>query len=68
MKGLVQMEIILIATIGKNYELGRNNCLIWHIPEDLEFFRKMTMGKKIVMGKKLLNLYQNCYLGENILF
>lgn len=52
MKGLVQMEIILIAAIGKNYELGRNNCLIWHIPEDLEFFRKMTMGKKIVMGKK----------------
>ncbi len=46
------MDIILIAAIGKNNELGKENQLIWHIPEDLAFFKKMTMGKTIVMGRK----------------
>ena len=46
------MEIILIAAIGKNYELGKENHLIWHIPEDLNFFKNITMGKTIVMGRK----------------
>ncbi len=46
------MEIVLIAAIGKNNELGKDNQLIWHIPEDLAFFKKMTMGKTIVMGRK----------------
>ena len=46
------MDIILIAAIGKNNELGKENQLIWHIPEDLAFFKKMTMGKSIVMGRK----------------
>jgi dihydrofolate reductase len=46
------MDIILIAAIGKNNELGKENQLIWHIPEDLTFFKKMTMGKTIVMGRK----------------
>ena len=46
------MEIILIAAIGKNYELGKDNHLIWRISEDLDFFKKITMGKKIVMGRK----------------
>lgn len=33
-------------------ELGKNNKLIWYLPEDLKFFRKMTMGKTIIMGRK----------------
>ncbi len=46
------MKISIIAAIGKNNELGKENQLIWHIPEDLAFFKKMTMGKTIVMGRK----------------
>ena len=46
------MEIILIAAIGKNYELGKDNHLIWRISEDLDFFKKITMGKKNCYGKK----------------
>lgn len=42
----------LIAAIGKNNELGFNNDLIWHIKEDLSFYRSMTMGKNIIMGRK----------------
>ena len=44
------MEITLIAAIGKNNELGKNNDLLWKIPEDLQFFKKTTMDKTILMG------------------
>ncbi len=46
------MSIVLIAAIGKNRELGKQNRLIWRLPQDLQFFKQMTMGKTIVMGRK----------------
>lgn len=48
-------NITLIAAIGKNRELGRNNNLIWSIPDDLKFFRDNTINKTIVMGLNTLN-------------
>lgn len=42
--------ITIIAAIGKNNELGYKNDLIWHLPDDLKFFREKTTGKTIVMG------------------
>lgn len=42
--------ISIIAAVGKNLELGKNNDLIWHIKKDLKNFKELTMGKKIVMG------------------
>ena len=44
--------ISIIAAIGKNRELGKNNGLIWHIPNDMKFFKDTTMGHKVVMGRK----------------
>jgi len=44
--------ITLIAAIGKNNELGKNNDLIWHLPNDLKRFKKLTTGHHIVMGRK----------------
>ncbi|KAA8670801.1 dihydrofolate reductase [Clostridium sp. HV4-5-A1G] len=44
--------ISLIAAINKNYVIGKNNKLIWHIPEDLKRFKKITLGKTIIMGRK----------------
>ncbi len=44
-------KLIVIAAIGKNNELGKNNDLIWHIKEDLNFFKKNTTGHHVVMGK-----------------
>ena len=43
-------KIIMIAAVGKNLELGKNNNLIWHLKEDLTFFKNTTMNHKIVMG------------------
>lgn len=43
--------ISMIASVGKNMELGRKNSLIWHIPDDMKFFKETTMGHVVVMGK-----------------
>lgn len=42
----------LIAAIGKNYELGKGNDLIWHFKEDMKFFKDTTMGAAVIMGRK----------------
>lgn len=46
------MSFSIIAAIGKNNELGKSNDLIWHLPDDLKFFKEKTMNKKIIMGRK----------------
>lgn len=46
------MDISIIAAIGKNNELGKNNNLIWHLKEDLKFFKELTTNHVIVMGRK----------------
>jgi len=44
--------ISIIAAIGRNRELGRGNKLLWHIPEDLKRFKKLTKGHAVIMGRK----------------
>ena len=46
------MTISLIAAIGKNGELGKDNRLLWKLDGDLAFFKRMTMGKPVIMGRK----------------
>ncbi len=44
----------LIAAVDKNWAIGFKNQLLAHIPEDQRFFRSMTEGKVVVMGRKTL--------------
>ncbi|WP_185855665.1 dihydrofolate reductase [Blattabacterium cuenoti] len=46
------MKIILIASVSKNGFIGKNNELMWHIPNDLIRFKNLTMGETILMGRK----------------
>ena len=46
------MSYSIIAAIGKNRELGKNNNLIWHLPNDLKFFKEVTSNHTIIMGRK----------------
>lgn len=48
--------ISIIAAIGRNGELGKNNSLIWNIPGDLKFFKDTTLNHKVIMG---LNTYNS---------
>ena len=44
--------IYLIAELSNNYQLGLNNQMPWNIPEDLEYFKSITTGHTILMGRK----------------
>lgn len=46
------MEIIIIAAMAQNRIIGRNNKMPWHIPEELQLFKKTTMGHPMIMGRK----------------
>ncbi|GHH98284.1 dihydrofolate reductase [Neobacillus kokaensis] len=44
--------ISFIVAMDENRVIGRNNQLPWHLPEDLKFFKRTTMGRPIAMGRK----------------
>jgi dihydrofolate reductase len=44
--------ISIIAAISENNAIGKDNKLLWHLPEDLRRFKELTTGKVIVMGQK----------------
>lgn len=44
-------KISIIVAIAKNFAIGINNQLLWHIPADLKRFKKITGGHQVIMGK-----------------
>lgn len=42
----------IIVAVSENNVIGKDNKLLWHIPEDLKRFKKLTTGKTIIMGRK----------------
>ena len=74
-------NLVLIAAIGENNELGKDNKLIWYLPGDLKFFKEQTMNKNIVMGintfkslprllpgrKHIVLTHQDINLGEEVI-
>src|SRR6185437_8294766 len=52
-KALQLVDMInIIAAIGRSRELGKNNALLWTIPDDLKRFKALTTGHPIIMGRK----------------
>ena len=48
----MQKNITLIAAMGKNRAIGLDGRMPWHLPAELQHFKRATMGKAIVMGRK----------------
>jgi dihydrofolate reductase len=46
------MRVSLIAAVAANRVIGRDNQLPWRLPEDLRRFKRLTMGRTLVMGRK----------------
>lgn len=46
------MEKCIIVAISDNNAIGRDNALLWHISEDLKFFKRTTSGCPVIMGRK----------------
>ena len=45
-------SLSIITAMDQNRLIGRDNALPWHLPADLAFFKKTTLGKPILMGRK----------------
>ena len=46
------MTISLVVAASENNAIGKNNQLIWHLPNDLKFFKNTTWGFPVIMGRK----------------
>lgn len=46
------MKLAIIVAAAKNGVIGRNNQLPWHLPQDLKYFKAVTLGKPVIMGRK----------------
>ncbi|MGJ8681263.1 type 3 dihydrofolate reductase [Paraglaciecola sp.] len=46
------MKISMIAAMANNRVIGADNAMPWHLPADLKHFKKTTLGKPIIMGRK----------------
>ena len=45
-------RISIIAAMARNRVIGKENSLPWHLPADLQHFKRLTMGKPMIMGRK----------------
>ncbi|WP_039916992.1 dihydrofolate reductase [Cellvibrio mixtus] len=46
------MKLAIIVAAARNGTIGRNNQLPWHLPQDLKYFKSVTLGKPVIMGRK----------------
>ena len=44
--------VTLIVAVADSGVIGRDNALPWHLPDDLKRFKRLTLGKPIVMGRR----------------
>lgn len=49
---MAKPKISIIAAVGRNRELGKDNKLLWRISEDLKHFKKITENHAVIMGQK----------------
>lgn len=45
-------KIVLVAAVAKNRVIGRDNQLVWQLPEDMQHFKSLTQGHAVLMGRK----------------
>ena len=46
------MKVVLVAAIGDNFVIGREGQLPWRLKSDLQHFRKLTLNRPVIMGRK----------------
>lgn len=55
----------MIAAVARNGVIGRDNDLPWHMSTDLKRFKAMTMGKPLVIGRKISRVFRvSCPAGR----
>jgi len=51
---MIYPNIAIIVAIAQNFAIGKNNDLLFHLPNDLKRFKKITSGHAVIMGKRTL--------------
>ncbi len=51
---MIHSNISIIVAIAENFAIGINNQLLFHLPDDLKRFKKITSGKALIMGKRTM--------------
>jgi dihydrofolate reductase len=46
------LTVSLVVAVAENGVIGRDNALPWHLPDDLRHFKRLTLGKPVIMGRK----------------
>ena len=46
------MKVLLIVAASENGVIGKDNDLIWHLPNDMRFFKETTLNHHVIMGRK----------------
>lgn len=46
------MKISMIAAMGRNRVIGKDNDIPWHLPDDFQYFKEKTKGHHVIMGRK----------------
>jgi len=46
------MRLSLVAALDRNFAIGKDNGLPWHLPDDLKRFKALTLGKPLLMGRR----------------
>jgi dihydrofolate reductase len=46
------IKVSIIVAVGNNLEIGKDNQMLWHLPNELKYFKNTTWGMPIVMGRK----------------
>ena len=48
------MNLSMIVALDENYGIGADNKLLWHLPDDFKWFKRHTIGKPVIMGRKTM--------------
>lgn len=52
-------SLVLLAAVDRRFAIGRNNALLYRVPEDMRNFRKLTTGNTVICGRRTLESFPN---------
>lgn len=50
--GMTKTPLSIAVAVAENGVIGRDNALPWHLPDDLKWFKRVTLGKPVIMGRR----------------
>ncbi|MEO6720878.1 MAG: dihydrofolate reductase [Ferruginibacter sp.] len=58
------LSIAMVVAASTNNAIGKNNELLWHLPNDMKFFKNVTWGFPVIMGRKTFEIFDKPLAGR----